>query len=150
MLSHSHYVAPMMRRPNSDAGGAMPTDRQSMSLEGLNVLLVEDEMMIAMELGMAIEDAEANVVGPVNRLSLGMALVSDETVAIDVAILDVDLHGKDVFPLAEVLMSRGIPFLFHTGHATREELAAQFPDAPVCPKPMLVDRVLQTAASLVT
>ena len=42
------------------------------------------------------------------------------------AVLDIDLHGEDVFPLAERLEARGIPFLFHTGHGDREELQRRF------------------------
>ncbi|MEO8531278.1 MAG: response regulator [Deltaproteobacteria bacterium] len=118
------------------------------ALDGINVLLVEDEMMVAMDIEFALQDAGALVVGPVDRVSKGVKLAADDTIQIDLAILDVDLHGEAVFPVAEVLRRRGVPFLFHTGHATRAEIDAKFPGAPVCRKPMMVEHLIRTASRL--
>lgn len=149
MLNLTHHVSQAAIGSIMSARDVAGEDRaHSTSLAGLNVLLVEDEMMVSMELEIALEDAEANIVGPVDRVSQGLALAMDGLVEIDVAILDVDLHGKDVFPVAEALAERKVPFLFHTGHGTRKELAKNFPNAPVCSEPMLVDQLLRTVASL--
>lgn len=119
-------------------------------LKGIKVLLVEDEVIVAMEVGLALEDAGAKVVGPIDRLSKGLALLSDDQVQIDVAILDINLHGQEVFPIAERLMQRGVPFLFHTGHGTFAELGSRFPGAVICSKPVTMERLLKTASGLLS
>ena len=62
--------------------------------------------------------------------------------------LDVDLGGVDVFPAAEELRRRGIPFLFHTAHADRAELQAQFGDVPVCRKPVSMTELIEVLARI--
>jgi DNA-binding response OmpR family regulator len=116
-------------------------------LEGVRVLLVEDEIMVALDLELALEEAGAEVIGPV--MNLEEALRCAEREEIDVALLDVDLQGKQVYPAARVLAGRGVPFLFHTGHATREQLCGEFPNAVVCRKPMRLEELLHTLSDLV-
>ena len=117
-------------------------------LLGKRVLVVEDEAMLAMDLGFALEDEGAEVVGPSGTVSEALTLLDAELAEIDAAILDVDLHGLDVFPVARRLHEAGVPFLFHTGHATRAELGAMFPDAPVCAKPTLPERLAEEVSHL--
>lgn len=118
-------------------------------LAGSRILLVEDEALIAMEIEMAIEDCEAQVVGPAASVDQGLELVDTVGKEIDVAILDVDLHGLEVFPVASRLKELGVPFLFHTGHGRQRELNALFDDAPVCSKPTRMEKLLQTAGDLI-
>ena len=110
-------------------------------LLGKRVLIVEDEALLAMELQFAFEDEGGEVVGP--ALSLMKAL---ETVThareIDVAVLDVDLAGEDVYPIAELLLQRGVPFLFHTAHGSSNLLSGLFPGALTCTKPTLPDTLI--------
>ncbi len=98
-----------------------------------------------MDIEAELEERGAIVRGPVTRLSEGLPIVADSDQHVDVAILDINLQGKEVYPIAEVLVARGIPFLFHTGHGEAERLRARFSDAPVCNKPVqtefLVDEV---------
>ena len=118
-------------------------------LAGRRVLVVEDEMLPALEMELAIEDAGGTPLGPIDTLARGLAFLDGaEGERIDVAILDVNLHGVEVFPLAERLQERGVPFLFHTGHGSREELKDRFPDAPLCSKPVQVEVLLAEAARL--
>ena len=134
-----HSLAPEpVRGPVSGVGSV---------LLGRRVLLVEDELLLAMDVQMALEDAGASVAGPVDTLERGLALL-DRDEPFDVAILDIDLHGEDVFPLAERLLVRRIPFLFHTGHGDREVLRSHFQGAPVCTKPVLTEALVATAAGL--
>lgn len=119
-------------------------DRSNLSLEGRNILVVEDESLIALVLMDALEEAGANVVGPCYTLSECLRLARSE--AIDAAILDVDLAGQDVFPAADALRDRGIPFVFHTGHGEREQLKARFGNVQVCRKPTDMDTLLGTLA----
>ena len=100
-----------------------------------------------MDVQLALEEAGADVIGPIGSLSEGLELLDREEV-FDVAILDIDLHGEDVFPLAERLEGRGVPFLFHTGHGDREALTRRFQAATVCTKPMLTERLVEATAEL--
>ena len=77
------------------------------------VLIVEDEMFLAMMLQDLLEDA-GYLVLKAARLPAALALA--ETAQIDVAMLDINLAGTEVFPAAEVLRRRGIPFLFTSGY----------------------------------
>jgi DNA-binding response OmpR family regulator len=116
-------------------------------LEGARILVVEDEAMLVLEIESALEDAGAEVVGPCMNLRQALQEVQDGE--IDAAILDVNLRGEEVFPVAERLHGRGIPFLFHTAHGDRVELGARFENAPVCRKPILVEDLLAELAGIV-
>ena len=71
----------------------------SARLAGRRILIVEDEALLALDLAMSFEDAGAEVVGPAGNLQAGLRAVEREG-PIDAAVLDVDLHGKDVYPIA--------------------------------------------------
>ena len=103
--------------------------------------------MVALDIQLALEDEGVEVLGPIDDLERGMALLDREP-PIDAAILDIDLHGRDVFPIAERLKERDVPFLFHTGHGSRNELRRHFRDAPVCTKPMLTERLVDAVRGL--
>jgi DNA-binding response OmpR family regulator len=116
------------------------------TLRGRRVLVVEDEALVAMELEYKLEAAGAVVYGP--AASLPEAIAAAEEEHLEAAILDVDLGGLDVFPVADMLKARGVPFLFYTGHGRRTALAGDYPDAPVCQKPLSSDEVLRVLAKL--
>ena len=78
------------------------------------VLIVEDEMLIAMMLQDMISDAGLEVEGVASSLNAGIDLASKAN--FDLAILDVNLNGEEVYPVAEILQRRGIPFIFSTGY----------------------------------
>jgi CheY-like chemotaxis protein len=84
-------------------------------LLGRRVLVVEDDMIIAMMVEDMLRDLGCAVVGPANGLREGLALARDDG-AIDAALLDVNLGGDTVFPLADSLRARGVPLIFSTGH----------------------------------
>lgn len=110
-------------------------------LLGKRVLIVEDEALLALELQFAFEDEGAEVLGPAMSLNGAVALVTDSQ-DIDLAVLDVDIAGQDVYPVAAMLQQRGIPFVFHTAHGSRTELAAMFPSAVTCTKPTMPDTLV--------
>ncbi|MGE4220791.1 MAG: histidine kinase, partial [Alphaproteobacteria bacterium] len=83
-------------------------------LAGLGVLVVEDEALVALDVAAALRGAGCAVVGPVGRLEAALKLAGEE--ALDAAVLDVNLGGPMVFPVAEALRARGIPFVFLTGY----------------------------------
>jgi DNA-binding response OmpR family regulator len=78
------------------------------------VLIVEDEMLIAMMLQDMVADAGLKVEGVANSLKAGIELASRGD--FDLAILDINLNGEEVYPVAEILQRRGIPFIFSTGY----------------------------------
>ena len=125
------------------------TEGDVSALAGCRVMVVEDEVLPAMEMEIALEEAEADVVGPAHTLGDALGLLDAEAEPIDVAILDVDLHGRDVYPVAEALRARGVPFLFYTGHGTREDLQARFGAVTVCAKPMLMEALLARVARMI-
>lgn len=84
------------------------------ALAGARVLLVEDEYVIAQMAADMLAELGASVVGPAGRLAEGMRLAEIE--ALDAAVLDVNLRGERVDPVAEVLAGRGIPFVLATGY----------------------------------
>jgi len=85
-------------------------------LSGLRVLLVEDEAMVAMLIEDMLCDLGCVVSGVAGTLSRGMALASDESFTIDGAILDINLGGEKVYPVALALAARHVPFIFSTGY----------------------------------
>ena len=88
----------------------------SPALTGLRVLVVEDEMLVAMMLEEILLKLGCEVVGAAARVTQALAALDGEPV--DLAVLDVNLGGEKVFPVAEALAGRGIPFLFSTGYGT--------------------------------
>jgi CheY-like chemotaxis protein len=83
-------------------------------LTGWRVLIVEDQMIIAMEIEDVLLELGCVVVGPIGTVDAALALARKE--ALDAAILDVSLDDEKVFPVAEMLQARGIPFIFSTGY----------------------------------
>lgn len=113
-------------------------------LAGRTILVVEDESLVALLLQDAIEEAGGAVVGPCFTFAEGMRAARTEQ--FDAAVLDVNLSGEDVFPAAEELTRRGIPFIFHTGHGDRAELRARFGDVAVCRKPLSMTELVNILA----
>jgi CheY-like chemotaxis protein len=81
---------------------------------GLRVLVVEDEMMVSMLIEDMLSDLGCAVVGPASRLDEALDLA--RAGGIDCAVLDVNLGGQPIFPLADLLRQMGRPFAFATGY----------------------------------
>jgi CheY-like chemotaxis protein len=84
-------------------------------LSGRRVLIVEDESLVAMLLETILEDMGCTPVGPAANIDDGLRLAVEET-PLDAALLDVNVAGRQVFPVAEALKARGVPFIFSTGY----------------------------------
>lgn len=104
-----------------------------MALARQRVLVVEDEFLVAMTLQDCLEEWGYEVVGPSGRLEDALALVEAE--AVDAAIIDVNLAGQTIFPLAARLKAKGIPFVLTTGYE-RSVIPDEFKDAPWLQKPV--------------
>lgn len=101
-------------------------------LNGLRILVVEDEAAISLLLEDMLLDFGCEVIGPAARLSAALDAVSKEQV--DLAILDVNVAGEPIYPVAEALAQRSIPFVFSTGYGSAG-IRDSFRDRPVLQKP---------------
>lgn len=100
------------------------------------VLLVEDELLIALDLQATIEDAGFAVEGPcMTVVEAQEAIDRCGPGALAVALLDVRLADGTVFPAADRLHANGVPIIFHSGHADTSDLRQRYPGATICPKP---------------
>ena len=84
------------------------------ALAGLRVLVVEDELMVSLLIEDTLADEQCVVVGPFDTVQSALSAV--RTQQIDAAILDVNLAGVRVYPVAEILDARNIPFLLLSGY----------------------------------
>jgi CheY-like chemotaxis protein len=85
------------------------------ALQGRRVLVIEDESLVAMLLETILDDMGCAVVGPESNIDDGLRAATTEGV-LDAALLDVNVAGREVFPVAEALKARGVPFVFSTGY----------------------------------
>ncbi|MEO5628632.1 MAG: response regulator [Thermomonas sp.] len=108
-----------------------------MSLQGKRVLIVEDEVLLAMMLEDVFSDAGAHVVGPAATVDQAIALITSEV--IDVALLDVWLRDQRSDPIAEILRQRGVPYVLATGYIN--PFGAELASAPTLPKPYQFSQV---------
>ncbi len=103
------------------------------SFEGLRILVVEDVFSVAELIDGMLGTLRCEVVGPVGRLGKAVHLAREER--LDGAILDVNLAGEGVAPVAEALEARGVPFFFATGYEGVTALPAKYHDRPSLRKP---------------
>jgi CheY-like chemotaxis protein len=101
-------------------------------LNGLRVLVVEDEAAISMLLEDMLIDFGCEIVGPAARLNVALEMAKGG--AFDVAILDVNLAGESIYPVADVLAERRRPFVFSTGYGGAG-IKDPYRDRPVVQKP---------------
>jgi CheY-like chemotaxis protein len=109
------------------------------------VLIVEDELMIRILLDDMLRELGYTIAADTARVD--EALEAARSVDFDVAILDVNLNGEPVLPVADALAARGTPFVFATGYGDRG-LPEAYRDRPTLKKPFQMDglrRVLETA-----
>ncbi len=117
------------RRPANDGVAVMPAK----CTRGNRVMIVEDEAMIGMMMKEMIADLGYSPAGPFNTLAGALRAAQEDDV--DFAILDVNLAGEWVYPVADVLTRREIPFIFITGYGA-DSLDHRFARTPVYEKPV--------------
>lgn len=101
-------------------------------LRGKRILIVEDEFLVADRTRRELEKNGAHIVGPVPSVELALDLLDEA--AIDAAILDINLDGEKVYPLADILVEREIPFVFATGYET-STMPEKYRGFILCEKP---------------
>lgn len=115
-------------------------------LQGVRVLLVENQMIVAMQIEDMLRAAGCDVVGPVDTLQAAITLAHEE--ALDAVVLDVNLDGEKVYPAAEELQARGIPFILATGYG-ESTLPEKWRDQPRLSKPFRREQLEQLLSSVV-
>jgi CheY-like chemotaxis protein len=110
-------------------------------LSNRKVLVVEDEMMIAMLIEDMLDEFGCKVVGPATSVPRALELIGKEQV--EVAVLDLNLDGKDTYTIAEALRQKHVPFIFATGYGSTN-LREEYGDRPVLQKPFQA-KALETA-----
>lgn len=122
------------------SGAASPSGRR-------RILVVEDELLIGMLLEDMLTDLGYEVAATASRVDDALRLANERE--IDAAILDVNLNGQEIYPVADVLAGRKIPFLFATGYGERG-LPAAFQQRPTLQKPFQQDALESKLAGLFT
>src|SRR3712207_3309616 len=97
------------------------------TLAGRRVMVVEDEFFLADDLAQALEKLGAEVVGPVPSKDKALAFLGAEP--LDAAVLDINLKGEAVFPVADALRQQGVPFVFATGY-DEASVPSSYQDVP--------------------
>ena len=110
-----------------------------------SVLIVEDETLLGMDVEMTVSEAGYRVLGPVTSIVEALRVARES--AVDAAILDINLQGQPVFPLADALAANNIPFIVLTGHE-RAMLPERHRDRPYIQKPYRVEELLAALKEL--
>src|SRR6187399_2952999 len=112
------------------------TPPKGITVAGNRVMIVEDEALVAMALREALDELGFSVIGPFNRISEAMIALRNNR--IDAAVLDVNLGGELIYPLADVLVADRVPFVFITGYGA-EEIEPRYAHVPILQKPIETD-----------
>jgi CheY-like chemotaxis protein len=110
-----------------------------LSLDGRKVLVVEDEFLLADDLSHSLQAAGAIVLGPARSGAAALEIIESEP-QVDGALLDVNLGGEKVFPVAEALEARHVPFCFTTGYDSGS-IPSRFASATRFEKPLSTEMV---------
>jgi ActR/RegA family two-component response regulator len=103
-------------------------------LAGRRVLVVEDDYFLAADMQREFEESGAEVLGPVPRVEKALQLIA-ATSRINAAVLDVNLLDEMVYPVADALQERGVPFVFATGY-DRTVIPTRYAGVHHCEKPI--------------
>ncbi|HEY3799527.1 MAG TPA: response regulator [Caulobacteraceae bacterium] len=103
-------------------------------LTGLRILVVEDEALVAMMIEDQLTDLGCVVLGPAGNVAQGLAVLDAAAPPLDGAVLDVNLAGEKVYPIADELTRRHIPYIFATGYDLAG-IAPAFAATPTLAKP---------------
>ena len=111
-------------------------------LTGRRILLVEDEFIVAAMAEDMLAELGATVIGPANTIAAALRLVEMST--IDAAVLDVNMDGNRIDPVAEALSARSIPIVFATGYG--DGALGRAREAPVLDKPYTQEQLADALA----
>jgi PAS domain S-box-containing protein len=136
---------PAAREAGPEAPAA-PRRRERPELKGARILLVEDELLVGLEMRHVLSRAGAEVIGPAATAEDAARLAGESRPS--AAVLDINLGGDMIDPVAARLAAWGIPFLFVTGYDARKVLPERLRGAPVLRKPVDDEALLDMLQSL--
>jgi DNA-binding response OmpR family regulator len=102
-------------------------------LQGLRILVAEDETLVLMEIEYMLDELGCEIVGPVSTINAALAAIRKDD--FDCALLDMNLHGERILPVAEALRAQGVRFILCTGYSKGNGDEAAIKDAPRLTKP---------------
>lgn len=114
-------------------------------MNGKRILIVEDEAMLALEIGALLQESGMTPIGPSSCITDALRLIHEQP--IDCALLDVNLQGESTERIAAALAARAIPFAFVTGYS-REAIPARFRGIPLVMKPFAAPKLIDTIFAL--
>ena len=117
-----------------------------MTFAGRRVLVVEDDFLVSLATVDFLESLGCEVVGPAARLAAAFELAQSES--LDAALLDINIAGDMVWPVAEVLRRRAIPFIFLSAHSRLSEVPMLLAAAPRLEKPLEQNRLLRQLSAI--
>ncbi len=118
---------------------------EPVNLAGCRVLVVEDDMMIAVVIEEVLQNLGCIVVGPVGKLDAALRLADEED--LDAAILDITIRGGETYPVAARLQARGVPFALASGYGDWA-LPEAFQNQARLTKPFTVDELVTRVQAL--
>jgi PAS domain S-box-containing protein len=134
-------ASPAPAQTLAGASAGAPYAAQPIRVEGLKLLIVEDALLLALELEAGLTEAGAEIIGSAADVDEAMRMID---LTMDAAVLDANLNGASVGPVAAALAARGVPFVFATGYGDNTFVPQGY-DAPIIRKPY---DVTQVAAAL--
>jgi len=137
---------PRQEAPPAAAAGQSigPSPKAEGDVRGLKVLIVEDAVLLAWELEVGLTEAGAKVVGSAAEVDEAMGMADQP---LDCAVLDANLNGESVRPVAEALAARGVPFIFATGYGENRGAPEGF-DVPIIRKPYDITQIVSALVEI--
>lgn len=111
-----------------------PVIQSNSSLDGRRILVIEDDFLVAQVLMDLLEEAGAQVLGPIGWIDDALTFIEREHASFDSAVLDVNLHGEKSYPIADALLSHGAKVVFTTGYGAAA-VDEHYRGFPRCEKP---------------
>lgn len=116
-------------------------------LQGQRILIAEDNALLGISLHDILRRAGADVVGPVGTLQEAENLTRTEHLT--GALLDIKLDEEEIWPAARILVSRGVPIMFCSGHFDHNTLPAEWSRHPILVKPARPANIIVQLAKLI-
>lgn len=121
--------------------------RPSADLAGRRVMIVEDEVIVAFCMECEIEDAGGIVVGPVYSVAEALGIID----SVDVAVLDININGEQIWPVADALSARGVPFVLASANCgDPNAIPLAYAGVARFDKPVAMDRLVAKISELAT
>lgn len=109
------------------------------TIRGRRILVVEDDYFIAQDLVDGLSEEGASVLGPAATIDEALDLLAADK-AVDCAVLDVNMHGDPVYPVADALDERSIPYVFATGY-NPDAIDRKYARVACCEKPVRASQI---------